>query len=344
MSSSPSISCSTSSDRRRSARRARRPPAGPHRLKHARDADARAFARGLDDHRQPELVRGGAHVVAALRGARSAASAGRATATPAWCGSCPSSAPSRARREPVYGTPSASSRPCSTPSSPPPRAVQDVEHAVELRPPRAVSAEQRRDAVDRDARRRRARAAPRARCGRRSSDTSRSDDVPPISTATRPNWRGSVIGCGRCVMSSLLRWTARAAASRQLVRRRADVAGAHRQQEVAVAHAVPASAAGSSRRSLDQHRIDAAARAHRAASALRVGAGDRRFAGRHRPRSAPARRPRTAPARSRRAGRACACSDAAGTRPRAALAASRRAPPRTPPRARAGDGRSRRRA
>ena len=124
---------------------------------------------------------------------------------------------------------------------------------------------------------------------------------------------------------------------------RADVAGAHQQHEVAVAAPAARARRAAPSRDFDQHRVDAAARTHRARERLAVGVRDRRLAGgidlgQHQHVDAA-----TAPPRTRRAGRACACSGAAGTRPRGAAPASRRAPPRTPPRARADGGRSRRR-
>ena len=95
--------------------------------------------------------RRGAHVrVAARLGAAHVARRRQALrrATPAWCGPCPSTAPSRARPSRCTARASDSSAPCSMPSSPPPLAVQDVEHA-RVMPVRAVRIEQRRDAVDR---------------------------------------------------------------------------------------------------------------------------------------------------------------------------------------------------
>ena len=176
-----------------------------------------------------------------------------------------------------------------------------------------------------------------------SSDTSRSELVPPISTATRPNAAGSVIFSGgkallkHCsVMTVSLESVLPAAARHGRCRRRPSAAAGRRRA------ARPAAPLARSPRLVDQHRIDAPARADRARQRLGVGADDRRFAGRidlgqHQRVDA-----RTARWRNRRTDRACGCSDAAGTRPPGACPASRRARRRTPLRAPAGGGRSRR--
>ena len=94
----------------------------------------------------------------------------------------------------------------------------------------------------------------------------------------------------------------------------------------------------------DEHRLDLAGDAHRARERAAVGGDDRRLAGRIDVGQHAARRRSTAPARSPRTDRACACSDAAGTRARAAGRESCRAPRRSSPPSRPDGGRSRRSA
>ncbi len=111
-----------------------------------------------------------------------------------------------------------------------------------------------------------------------SSDTSRSDDVPPSSTATRPNWAGSWMSSGE-VMSVGLAGDRRRQGARQFIGDGADVTGAHRQHHVAVTHD-----AGQGIRQfverLEQHGLHATPRADRATERFAVRAGDRGFAGR----------------------------------------------------------------
>ena len=213
-------------------------------------------------------------------------------------------------------------------------AVQDVEYAIELLLRQRV--DQRRNAVDGD----RVDAARLQRFEHVAAGIQRhlalAGLVPPISTATRPKAVGSVTARRRevrtcsfclapskpCVASCCATWpmspapiSSSRSPSLQHVRQHGREFGS-----------TWLTTTGSLRPRARMAR----------ASDLRVGAGDRRFAGgidlgqhqridfgQHR-------------GESHRTGRACGCSDAAGRRPPGACPASRRARRRTPRRVRCG--------
>jgi hypothetical protein len=140
-------------------------------VKHARHANAGAFPSRFHDQRKTDLARGGVHVRAA-RQRRRAASAGRATATPAWRESCPSTAPNRARPNRYTARRATAARPAARRLAAAMLAVQDIEHAREVtgaqphpaRPEcRRWHAHRRRAPSARPARCDRNRATPRAR-------------------------------------------------------------------------------------------------------------------------------------------------------------------------------------
>ncbi len=146
------------------------------------------------------------------------------------------SAPSRARREPVYGTPSASSRPCSTPSSPPPLLpCRMLKTRSTL--PRTDRIDQRRDAVDRvriDAARTQrvehVAAGIQRHLALGAGAAHQHGDAAEAGRIVEPERRRATGSCAllRCIGRRL------EAGRRQLLRGVADVAGAHHQQQVAV--------------------------------------------------------------------------------------------------------------
>ena len=93
--------------------------------------------------------------------------------------------------EPVYGTLSDSSAPCSTPSSPPPCWPCRMLNTRAKWPARSASSSAGMPSIACASIPRASSAASTLRP--ESSDTSRSAELPPITTATRPNWAGSLI-------------------------------------------------------------------------------------------------------------------------------------------------------